>query len=1117
MAQDAILFEIEPVCDAFDAAWIDGGVPEIAAFLEEAAEGGDQRDEGRSRVLFEELLAIDVEYRKQRGLPNDTSFYAPHFPAYLEIIAKKVPRGPASGRLSDYVILDEIGRGGMGVVHRARQISLNRIVALKRLPAHAGSSPEAVQRFQRESQAAAGLNHRGIVPIFEAGEDDGVFFFAMMLIEGESLDRIRRRLTDGSAVSAAHTKALSSSDTSNSWAIAPQFETLADRDPDAFHHAIARVGLQVADALAHAHERGVIHRDIKPSNLLLDRRGVVWVADFGLAQVENSDLTASGDFVGTLRYMSPERLNGRGDERGDLYGLGATLYELMTRHTLFDAAEPGRLIEQVRDREPTRPRAIDARIPRDLETIVQKALSKEPGQRYPSAAAMSDDLRRFLEGRTILARRTSAPETLVRWARRHRALASALAAITVLLIAAVITSTIAAARFKNQGEEKARLAESEGALRRVAEEKQTELTRTLYVAQMNLAGATAQSSGGTESLRRMLDPWQNPAPDTLDPRGWEWWFLHEVAHGHAERIDAGQLLFDVDGHPSRPLVAISGAQVLVWNTATRAIEHEFSPGGMVRSVRWSPGGDRLAAIDTTGVHVWSARDWTEIAHFGIETPTSGSLAWSPAGDRLAVQTSDRRSLQLLRVATGSVLAETTQRLGTDGVAFSFSPDGALLAAGAEDGEVLLLDGHTLEMVRALSGHTPPIQQTAFHPDGRLATSGVDPVIRIWDPRDGRLLMSLPGHDQRVTSVSWNEDGRLASASWDHTVRLWNVDAGMEILRLRGHTHYVSGVDWSPDGEAIIATSWDRSALIWPTRRGAIQVYPELRTTSPMANSRISWMPGGGPLLASNGMDTMSLSRDNDARTMKRLERLALASTISSDGKYVATVTDVPGTDAIEVRSWPGMELVFSTPFEIANSPMHIAWHPSEPTLGVRTSQGLLCVSAKTHSSRKVIDSAEKASGCLTWSPDGARILVGDGSQVKLLSWPDGDTLLVRDDFNQITDAAFSPDGRRFAIAANEASCRILDAETLDEVMILEGHTLGLDSVAWQGGGARIATSSQDKTVRIWDAATSEMLLVLGTEHAILDLEWSPDQQQLAGITSRGIVHVWDAGERFTAR
>jgi serine/threonine protein kinase len=297
----------------------------------------------------------------------------------------KLPVGaePPPERLGEFRIVREVGRGGMGIVYEAVQEPLGRRVALKVLPAAVQLHPGYIERFRREAQAAARLHHTNIVPVFGVGDAGGVHYYGMQFIDGVSLDSLSRQRRN---------------------------------DP----LAVARWGLQVAEALAHAHAHGVLHRDVKPANLLLDSAGTVWVTDFGLAKLADAaDLTASGDFVGTLRYTAPECLGGQADARADVYSLGATLYELLTGRQPFDAAERDRLVRQIAEQEPPRPRTLARHIPRDLETVVLRALAKEQARRYASACDLADDLRRFLDGRPVAARRPTLAMRLMKWARRH--------------------------------------------------------------------------------------------------------------------------------------------------------------------------------------------------------------------------------------------------------------------------------------------------------------------------------------------------------------------------------------------------------------------------------------------------------------------------------------------------------------------------------------------------------------------------------------------------------------------------------------------------------------------------------------------------------------------------
>jgi serine/threonine protein kinase len=336
--------------------------------------------------------------------------------------------------VAGFDILREVGRGGMGIVYEAIELALGRRVALKVLPP-LSAGPTSVARFHREVRAAGRLHHTNIVPIYGVGQHGGLLYYAMQFIEGEGLDRLIGRLRRDRAAAAggrqttepeepwaapldaaaAGTRAGSSTEDSG------RLTPTSGASKLAHSRTVARVGLQVADALAYAHKSGFLHRDVKPSNILLDAAGTAWVADFGLAKgvQEEEDLTQTGDIIGTIRYLPPERFNGRSDERGDVYSLGATLYELLTLRPVFEETERSRLIERVLGTEPMSPRQIDRHLPRDLETIILKALEKDPSRRYATANQMGEDLRRFLEDEPVLARRVGTAERYVRWARRH--------------------------------------------------------------------------------------------------------------------------------------------------------------------------------------------------------------------------------------------------------------------------------------------------------------------------------------------------------------------------------------------------------------------------------------------------------------------------------------------------------------------------------------------------------------------------------------------------------------------------------------------------------------------------------------------------------------------------
>jgi serine/threonine protein kinase/Flp pilus assembly protein TadD len=366
-------------------------------------------------------------------------------------------------RLGDFRIVREVGRGGMGFVYEAVQESLGRRVALKVLARGTAANSVFLERFRREARSAARLHHTNIVPVFGVGESDGAHYYAMQFIQGQGLDAVladvRRLRGDAGPAPAAYTartgvarslilgKFPDSGSEEATWsATSPVAElphptevapaSLSGLPVAPYFRSVAELGLQVAEALAYAHEHGVLHRDIKPSNLLLDAQGTLWVADFGLSKAEGCDeLTHTGDIVGTIRYMAPERFTGRADARSDVYALGATLYELLTLRPAFQELERLRLIAKVTNETPPPPSRIDARIPRDLETIVLKAMAPEASARYASATALAEDLRCFLTHRPIQARRASVAERFVRLVRRNPLVTLVAAALVVALMA----------------------------------------------------------------------------------------------------------------------------------------------------------------------------------------------------------------------------------------------------------------------------------------------------------------------------------------------------------------------------------------------------------------------------------------------------------------------------------------------------------------------------------------------------------------------------------------------------------------------------------------------------------------------------------------------------------
>jgi serine/threonine protein kinase/Tfp pilus assembly protein PilF len=417
--------------------------------------------------------------------------------------------------LGDFLLLRAIGRGGMGVVYEAKQLSLGRRVAVKILPMAAVLDERQLQRFKHEASAAAMLKHPHIVSVYSIGCERGVHFYAMELIDGQTLAQLveTRRLEPGARSPACN---------------ADTVRALHDSTarPADFFAAVARLGVQAAEGLEHAHLHGIVHRDIKPSNLMVDARGHLWVTDFGLAHIETApNLTLTGDVMGTLRYMSPEQAAGRPtmiDHRTDIYSLGATMYELATGRPVVAGEERAAILREIAETDPAPPRKHTSAMPADLETILLKCLAKEPSARYDSAQALADDLRRFLEQKPVVARRPSRWDMLIKVALRHRALTAAMTLLLLALTAGVIGTT--------WGMLRARSAEAEATkLQIIASGEREEALQQQAIAEEEAAISKAVNEFLREDLLAQASPAINPRDRQVT--------VEELLHRASTRID----------------------------------------------------------------------------------------------------------------------------------------------------------------------------------------------------------------------------------------------------------------------------------------------------------------------------------------------------------------------------------------------------------------------------------------------------------------------------------------------------------------------------------------------------------------------------------------------------
>lgn len=973
-------------------------------------------------------------------------------------------------KLGRFTIRETIGRGGYGIVVRARDPKLGRDVALKIPRLDTTLSGEASARFIREAEMAAGLSHPGIVTVYETGEHQGIPFIVSEFVDGENL-----------ATLCARGQRFSPTDSAACLA-------------------------ELAAAVQHAHDSGVLHRDIKPSNVLVSRGGIEnpKITDFGLARlVSGSDITHSGSVIGTPAYMSPEQAFGDRDKIGravDVYGLGAVLYQMLTGIPPFSGETIVEITHAIATEQPAPPGAHLPNCPKDLEAICLKCLEKNPGRRYESAHELGEDLNRFLSGGTVTARMPSLATRTWRHVRKHPLAAFAIAVIGILSVVGPIIAT------------------HQARLSRRAIQSEQQLQRSLYVSDMNLAFRDWQSFNVRrcgELLHRHI-----PRDGQTDHRDFEWYYLWNLwsRSNKTENYLEGLLFESIAISPDQRLLAIGcydGTLYLHDLHQRREIRSWTAHGIRVIKMDFSADGSRLATTDAyRQVRIWDVSTGKQLH----ELEGQWSLDFASRADVFAYR--NQRSVVIVS-GTGQPDELDTQVIENADprhvFAVCLSPDGKRIATAGRSGGVKIWDAKTLELQKQLR-EDEWIWSLDWSPQGDfLATGSGGGKIRIWETTEWEDFVETDGHANTVFAIGFSPSGEsLASGSTDHTCRVWDVSTGELSQMLVGHSGEVTSLAYTDGGERLLTASIDGSLKHWTLEDWRAR--DVLEHPGPVSSANFS--PDGESLITS--CDDGKL-RVFDVRSGQRRHVIDA----HRDAAYSAQYLPFRGGQAIvsiggdgRLRFWDAKSFQLQKEMEsIAdiNDPLAISLSRDQQKIVFGRTRNTVAI-WDLNGEKMIREIAIPDFFGLAFSPTDDLLAVTAGSHLSLWDSKQGQKIVsARADERMCERVVFSPDGKTIALASFDGNVKLFDVESFQRdreratPVELVGSSSVVHGVAFSPDGNTIVSGGDDQLIHIWDARTGEERCVLsGHRGGVSSLQFSPDGQTLVSTGYDGTARLWRA-------